>query len=194
MFKLNKKSESGRSMVEMLGVLAIIGVLSIGGIAGYTIAMNSYRANEAINRVMRLAILVSSQKQLGQTASLSSEDADVTLTQEDGKFTLTLSGLSPSVRTKIASMDLGTALFSIDAQGNLVFAFNNDLTKPNCTEQSCMAKESCVSGSYKCTGMHVFLCSDEHWVEHRDCNSGCVDSAVHNTFEEACPGGGGGPQ
>ena len=29
-----KKLESGRSMVEMLGVLAIIGVLSIGGIAG----------------------------------------------------------------------------------------------------------------------------------------------------------------
>jgi len=41
----NLKSQSGRSMVEMLGVLAIIGVLSIGGIAGYTMAMNRYRAN-----------------------------------------------------------------------------------------------------------------------------------------------------
>ena len=28
-------SEIGRSMIEMLGVLAIIGVLSVGGIAGY---------------------------------------------------------------------------------------------------------------------------------------------------------------
>ena len=37
----NKKSQSGRSMVEMLGVLAIIGVLSIGGIAGYTLIFNS---------------------------------------------------------------------------------------------------------------------------------------------------------
>ena len=27
-------SESGRSMVEMLGVLAVVGVLSVGGIAG----------------------------------------------------------------------------------------------------------------------------------------------------------------
>ena len=34
-----KKLESGRSMVEMLGVLAIIGVLSIGGISGYTLSM-----------------------------------------------------------------------------------------------------------------------------------------------------------
>ena len=33
------KQESGRSMVEMLGVLAIIGVLSIGAIAGYSKAM-----------------------------------------------------------------------------------------------------------------------------------------------------------
>ena len=34
--------ESGRSMVEMLGVLAIIGVLSVGGIAGYTTAINKF--------------------------------------------------------------------------------------------------------------------------------------------------------
>lgn len=32
----NIKAQSGRSMVEMLGVLAIIGVLSTSGIAGYT--------------------------------------------------------------------------------------------------------------------------------------------------------------
>lgn len=32
--KLLKNEQSGRSMVEILGVLAIIGVLSVGGIAG----------------------------------------------------------------------------------------------------------------------------------------------------------------
>ncbi len=32
------KSEQGRSMVEILGVLAVIGVLSIGGIQGYRYA------------------------------------------------------------------------------------------------------------------------------------------------------------
>ncbi len=36
----------GRSMIEMLGVLAIIGVLSVGGIAGYTKAMQMYRSNQ----------------------------------------------------------------------------------------------------------------------------------------------------
>ena len=50
-------NENGRSMVEMLGVLAIIGVLSVAGIAGYTIAMQKYRANEIVNTASQLAIL-----------------------------------------------------------------------------------------------------------------------------------------
>ena len=52
----NFKNESGRSMVEMLGVLAIIGVLSIGGIVGYSYGMDKYRANQTINDVMLRAV------------------------------------------------------------------------------------------------------------------------------------------
>lgn len=36
----------GRSMIEMLGVLAIIGVLSVGGIAGYSKAMGKWKVNK----------------------------------------------------------------------------------------------------------------------------------------------------
>ena len=46
-----KNAETGRSMVEILGVLAIIGVLSIGGIYGYTFAMDKYRANDIVYEV-----------------------------------------------------------------------------------------------------------------------------------------------
>ncbi len=38
----------GRSMIEMLGVLAIIGVLSVGGIAGYSKAMEKWKVNKLI--------------------------------------------------------------------------------------------------------------------------------------------------
>ncbi len=38
--------QSGRSMVEMLGVLAIIGVLSVGAISGYSKAMFKYKLNK----------------------------------------------------------------------------------------------------------------------------------------------------
>ncbi len=37
---------AGRSMVEMLGVLAIIGVLSVGAISGYSKAMMKYKLNK----------------------------------------------------------------------------------------------------------------------------------------------------
>ena len=61
--KRTMKSESGRSMVEILGVLAIIGVLSIGGIAGYTMAMNRFRTNEAIDIANKMASLAFAQNQ-----------------------------------------------------------------------------------------------------------------------------------
>lgn len=53
----NNYTQSGRSMIEMLGVLAIIGVLSIGGLAGYTMAMNRHRANQVLDYVSRAAVI-----------------------------------------------------------------------------------------------------------------------------------------
>ena len=53
---MENTNESGRSMVEMLGVLAIIGVLSIGCIAGYTMAMVKYQANEIVTAITRAAV------------------------------------------------------------------------------------------------------------------------------------------
>lgn len=43
---MHKNFEKGRSMIEMLGVLAIIGVLSVGGIAGYSKAMEKFKINK----------------------------------------------------------------------------------------------------------------------------------------------------
>ena len=61
-------SENGRSMVEMLGVLAIIGVLSVGAIAGYSKAMMKYKLNK-------------------QTEQINSLLAAITLYKNDFKFT-----------------------------------------------------------------------------------------------------------
>lgn len=49
-------SQSGRSMVEIIGVLAVIGVLSIGSIAGYSYGMDKYRASETVNDIMLRSI------------------------------------------------------------------------------------------------------------------------------------------
>lgn len=46
-----RSCEHGRSMIEMLGVLAIIGVLSVGGLAGYTKMMMQNRINTTMQQI-----------------------------------------------------------------------------------------------------------------------------------------------
>ena len=52
---LSETCQIGRSMVEMLGVLAIIGVLSVGGIAGYSQAMHKHNINKTIDWIAEAA-------------------------------------------------------------------------------------------------------------------------------------------
>ncbi len=47
----NNRNQFGRSTVEILGVLAIIGVLSIAAILGYSYGMDKYRANKIIQDI-----------------------------------------------------------------------------------------------------------------------------------------------
>ncbi len=63
---MRKLNEFGRSMVEMLGALAIIGVLSVGGIIMYSYAMDKHRANETIKDVTLYAMSASQQMLVGQ--------------------------------------------------------------------------------------------------------------------------------
>jgi type II secretory pathway pseudopilin PulG len=49
------QNQNGRSMIEMLGVLAIIGVLSVGGIAGYSKAMEKFKINKTIEQISTIA-------------------------------------------------------------------------------------------------------------------------------------------
>ena len=50
------ENQTGRSMIEMIGVLAIIGVLSVGGIHGYTSVMEKYRTNRMQDEMQQLVM------------------------------------------------------------------------------------------------------------------------------------------
>ena len=54
MTMLSRNDQKGRSMVEMLGVLAIIGVLSVGGISGYSKAMAKFKLTKAQDQITML--------------------------------------------------------------------------------------------------------------------------------------------
>ena len=64
-------TQSGRSMVEMLGTLAIMGVLSIGGIMGYSYAVDKYHANQIMNDVNLRGIDLIAQASRGADFSLA---------------------------------------------------------------------------------------------------------------------------
>ena len=46
-----RRCQSGRSMIEMLAVLAIMGILTVGGIAAYSFAVSKHRANQIYSQV-----------------------------------------------------------------------------------------------------------------------------------------------
>ena len=50
--------QGGKSMIEMLGVLAIVGVLSVGGIAGYSKAMEKFKVNKIIGEYNQLIMWI----------------------------------------------------------------------------------------------------------------------------------------
>ena len=93
------RNESGRSMIEMLGVLAIIGVLSIGGLAGYTMAMNRHRANQVLDYVSRAAVIAQTYGDGSQ--AVNSTNCSVLLDSETPP-----TGLSSCTVSKNADTDI----------------------------------------------------------------------------------------
>ena len=143
-----KHNENGRSMVEMLGVLAVVGVLSIGGVAGYRYAVDKMNANEIINELKKRAITASQQRVLGQDINLA-EYGDRALIKgtysvspisdyngNASQFALAVAGVPERVCDMILESDwaLPTAMAVNGgscvegANGNtMTFAFNNTL-------------------------------------------------------------------
>ena len=126
----NLKSQSGRSMVEMLGVLAIIGVLSIGGIAGYTMAMNRFRANNVIDAAMKLSVLGQTNASLPGATAPDLDDLQIVANQlscEVGTgnlvagvgFPVTIGGCPAGVADAIIAIS-NTSVTSAALQGNNV--------------------------------------------------------------------------
>ena len=51
-----KTNDYGRSMIEMLGVLAIVGILSVGSLSGYSNAMLKYKTNRLSSETLEIIV------------------------------------------------------------------------------------------------------------------------------------------
>lgn len=87
-----KTNEIGRSMIEMLGVLAIMAVLSIGGIWGYNRATKVMRVNAMKNEISTLVAQVRAMyfarddyKELTETTMIGAGFVPDTYLSADGK-------------------------------------------------------------------------------------------------------------
>lgn len=162
--KLNILSEFGHSMVEMLGVLAVIGVLSISGIMGYNYAISKHRSNTIINelnlRTIPLFQLV--EKKLSPETPLKMEMGNIMETghpiqalvsKNSNYFEVHIDNVQSDIcefllkeyRTPSFIMvgnppvlyEGNTNICQSDTNNNLmIFVFNNNLSGPlNCTQR-----------------------------------------------------------
>ena len=110
----DRRGETGRSMVEMLGTLAIISVLSVGGIAGFRYGMDKYHANEIVRGVSMMAVTASQGLLINSDFSLSEYGDKVagyayTTNKDfggtDDRFSITVQGIEDGVCEQVKNMD-----------------------------------------------------------------------------------------
>ena len=113
--KLHQKTnELGRSMVEMLGVLAVIGVLSLGGIWMYDVAANMYQTNQIQKTILSAKTMadvnISPQHQIEVNRFVKTtlmkyqekpETPMVELSDAIDKYVITLHEINPKIQKSL---------------------------------------------------------------------------------------------
>ena len=172
-------TEVGRSMVEMLGVLAVVGVISAGGLYGFNVAMKRHQANELMNEALKRAVMVASQIALGRepsdeaNKSLIGEFTDPTDHEfkvkkaNDKQFNMEISGVSEEVCEQMKNMagnvikDFEPETCSDDVTVKLTF--NNDMGTTDSTGANSPTRDN--SGATEdeagavCSGTRPGACS-----------------------------------
>ena len=207
---MEKYFESGRSMVEMLGTLAIIGVLSVGGIMGYSHGMDKYRANTIINDVMLRSVDVIAQFDRTGDANLDSWptttaggytiglENETTGIQVDGVpkrlCQMVFDGMISNATVKIGTTeydspsddicgDTNTMVFYVDDGSNVLEGGNIPDNEPNlCEGVFCRECTSCNTSTGRCEPANENLtCNNGKGVcENGEC---LVDEVIFQTLQ-----------
>ena len=141
----NLVAQCGRSMIEMLGVLAIIGVLSVGGIAGYSKAMMKFKINKTMQHITEIAANV-------QTLYMQQKD---------------FSGLS-SIRQMVIPDDLDKG---VSNQGISIYEqWNNEkffsIRYFGLSKEACFALATADWGSVSSSGVYAIVVGDVSAIDY----------------------------
>ena len=155
-------------MTEMLGVLAIIGVLSVGAIGGYSYAMDKWRANETVNQIRLRAIdLMSQAAQGNDTLSFSAWQKEKTLYDfgtpdytDDGLIVFDVGKTNPIpkkvceiVYDNMKNMVIQIDIKAVRADLNDTCGDDNEMTFYFGETNTSKNDSSCLTGQYYENGM-----------------------------------------
>ena len=135
-------TQSGRSMVEMLGVLAIIGVLSVGAIAGYGKAMFKYKLNkqtEQLNQVIGTIVRYKSSLMLNPDPANAEQLSDFQLVPLLKKLGEIPKEMYNTIENNIIKDSFGTEyyIYNRNDNKNLVVLRTNNLDRNENSFQVC---------------------------------------------------------
>ena len=186
--------EAGRSMIEMLAVLAIVGILSITALVGLISAWAKYKANLIVHDVVLMAV------DLIQDHALSSDlipEADVlyTIDTYDKSFTVTAKNISKRVCKKLLDMNVFPFSDIYINDGEESCGNENDihfvLSKENlgdvvpCGEKPCVHGR-CINNTCQCED--VWTGTYCHLLENGRCGDGTVCDAGEICVDNTCSG------
>ena len=200
-----KHIELGRTMLEMLGVLAIIGIISSGGLMGYSYAMKRLRANELLNEANKQAVLVASALMSNSNPeNIPSIDAPTTPygtfgnsveLDGDDKFKLTVSGLEGCVCNLMKNLAMGPIRrlkCNLEEDKDTFIAemyFNKDLSTEerasdyNGNQSACKSKE----GYKYCESNDICVKQEEECPAFENTCETVLDCGLHGTWnDEEC--------
>ncbi len=127
-----KTNEQGRSMIEMLGVLAIIGVLSVGGFSLVNKMHNSYEVNQVIDITGELA----SRTRTVVRNYDDSDDEDDSKKNTSMETFLRKAKAIPDIFLDADDFEFGDVKFTVQYLGDQIVTFA--VKAENLTEEMCM--------------------------------------------------------
>ena len=159
-------------MVEMLGVLAVIGVLSVGGIYGYTVSMAKNKANALLHEASQRASIISiqmlaekdpaigdfTQSGYGTFSTQVRNELGEKATYMDNYFVLTVSGVEKNVCNLVkASVGVGSKIHGFDPEecvdnATISLIFQKELKN---SEAQCSSDADC-GYCYRCNNSTCF--------------------------------------
>ena len=189
-----RATEGGRSMTEMLGVLAIIGVLSIGSIWAFSGVMNRFRANDLLEEASARAMRISEQIKKGRkTLSLGKFLHNETMGGTFSKqvftsglyqqFAIQVSDVNKSVcervlnsiteNTPLRRLSLATSpttpITECQDDNAFLMVYNSGIKGKNKDKKYCESDKDCDTVCGECNENHI--CRNECEIPRPDLNS-----------------------